>query len=62
MISIKEMLSELIGRGWSQSSLARSLNTTQPTIHRLVEKGHDPSYELGKRIEYLYESEKLKAA
>ena len=63
MHSIKQMLSELIKAGRSQSALARELGTTQSTIHRLVEKDQAGSYELGKKIEKLYgESCQKKAA
>jgi plasmid maintenance system antidote protein VapI len=54
-MNIKEMLSCLIAGGYSQSSLARALGTTQPTIHRILEKDQGLSYELGKKIESLYE-------
>jgi plasmid maintenance system antidote protein VapI len=62
MSSIKQMLSELIEAGKSQSALARELGTTQSTIHRLVEKNQGVSYELGKKIEKLYERPVKKAA
>ncbi len=57
MRTIKEMLNELIDRGWSQSALARHLNTNQPTIHRLAIVGKEPGYLLGKKIEELYLNE-----
>ncbi len=60
-MTIKEMLASLISQGWSQSSLARELGTTQPTIHRLLEKDQGASYELGKKIEFLYEMKKKAA-
>lgn len=60
-MSVKEMLASLISRGWSQSSIARQLGTTQPTIHRLLEKDQGCSYELGKKIEALYSQDKAAA-
>jgi excisionase family DNA binding protein len=62
MATIKSMLSELMHSGFSQSELAKRLDTTQPTISRLIEKGHDPGYQLGKRIEHFYSEQKRSAA
>ncbi len=56
------MLNSLIESGWSQSALARELNTSQPTIHRLLEKGQGCSYDLGKKIENLYLGLNVEAA
>lgn len=61
-MTIKMMLTELIREGFSQSDLAKRLDTTQPTISRLIEKGYDPSYALGKRIEIFYSDQKQRAA
>lgn len=54
MLSVKQMLSDLILSGKSQSALARELGTSQSTIHRIVEKNQGVGYELGKKIEHLY--------
>lgn len=62
MQTIQQMLVELIDSGWSQSSLARHLDTNQPTIHRLAVIGKEPGYQLGKRIEELYVEELQKKA
>lgn len=59
MSTVKQMVDELLDAGFSQSSLARALETSQPTIHRITKNGADPGYELGKRIEALY-SESVK--
>lgn len=48
------MLESLNNSGWSQSALARELGVSQPTIHRMLEKGQGCSYDLGKKIEALY--------
>lgn len=53
-MSLKEMLESLNNSGWSQSALARELGVSQPTIHRMLEKGQGCSYDLGKKIEALY--------
>lgn len=62
MPTIQQMLQDLIEKGWSQSSLARALETNQPSIHRLVVIGKEPGYALGKRIESLYQRENRKSA
>lgn len=62
MKDIQQMLVELLDSGWSQSALARELQTNQPTIHRLAIGGQDPGYRLGKRIEGFYAQEIEKKA
>ena len=52
-MSIQEMISALVDKGWSQHSIAEKIGTTQPTIHR-ASKGSDVRYELGKAIERLH--------
>lgn len=62
MLSIQDMLNELMASGRSQTILAKELGTSQPTIHRLAMMGKEPGYELGKKIEALYFAEQIDKA
>lgn len=52
-MTVKEMLEDLLERGFSQHVIARRVGTTQPTIHRAL-KGSNPRYETGKGIEAMH--------
>lgn len=53
-MTVQEMLSRLFQLGLSQADVAKSCNTTQPTISR-ASNGAAVRYELGKSIEKLLE-------
>lgn len=55
MVSIKQMVSEIANTGMSQAEIAERVGASQPTIHRIMEKGRSTSYETGKKIEQLYQ-------
>ena len=57
VMTIQEMLTYLVGRGFSQKAIADEVGSTQPTIHR-ASKGAGISYDTGKAIESLYLREK----
>lgn len=53
---LKSMVAYLVdSAGMTESEIAHSCQTTQPTIHR-IKKGsvEDPRYKVGKSIESLY--------
>jgi predicted transcriptional regulator len=56
VMTIQEMLGELLRSGLSQRVIADRVGTTQPTINRAA-KGADVRYVTGKAIESLYVQE-----
>ena len=50
------MVGFLVSKGFSEMKIAKLVDTSQPTINR-IKNGSKTTYELGKRIEALYESE-----
>ena len=56
-MTIHDVLDSLVGRGLSQSEIARLSGVPQPTISRLITRKHkDVSYADGKKLETLLAS------
>lgn len=55
MVSIKDMVAAIAETGMSQAEIANRIGASQPTVHRILEKGHGTSYDTGKKIEQLYQ-------
>ena len=53
MLTINEMLVEVLGTGLSEGAVAKKVGCTQPTIHR-IKRGARTDYDKGKAIEALY--------
>lgn len=60
-MSPSEMIAELISLGLSQQAIADKVGCSQPTVCR-IQKGADPGYKLGRRIESFYLANKPSAA
>lgn len=60
MMTIQQMLKELMQLGFSQRGIADHVGTTQPTIYRAT-KGADIRYETGKAIEQMHAQQKTEA-
>jgi len=52
MLSLK--IEKLIKSGLSEAEIARRVNASQPTIHRIKKGGQVPSYPVGIAIDALY--------
>lgn len=55
-MTVRDMVLAIAQSGMSQAQIAGLVGVSQPTIHRILEKGQRVDYETGKKIEAIYSS------
>lgn len=60
MATARKMIERLLKSGLTQEQIAKKTGMSQPSVSNVLNKGVDPSYTVGKKLEKLYETERTK--